>query len=226
VHEIVSIYLTHVRRTHAAYGYERDFHALARHLRIIVHPGPWNSAVSGPPPRITIAYEEYGSRRRFTSYHELAHILMQQIGIEDALVDYHGTYEEAEWDVEALCNLGASLLLMPDPMVEEALRLYGATPRALQHLREQAHASYSAALRRLVHHDPNASRAGFIATGRRVMDIARNHFALPFRTYDRLPDVFPSLSAEAGLVRVNVEETEANLLVIPGSRKCIGMFAT
>lgn len=70
-------------------------------------------------------------RQRFTMAHEVTHFLI--LADDDFLSDLHDAYEgeELEQNIEVLCNIGASEILIPRAELERLLVRYGASARAL-----------------------------------------------------------------------------------------------
>ncbi len=70
-------------------------------------------------------------RQRFTMAHEVTHFLI--LAEDDFLSDLHDAYEgdTLEENIEILCNIGASALLVPEDELEKLLRRYGQSARAI-----------------------------------------------------------------------------------------------
>ena len=64
-------------------------------------------------------------RQRFTMAHEVTHALI--LGDDDLLSDLHDAYEgdELEENIETLCNVGASEILVPQVQLEPLLARIG-----------------------------------------------------------------------------------------------------
>lgn len=194
-------YLDHVRRTHARQDHQTDFRTLAARLGITVAVGRTNYAALGDPPVISLTPWEFGQRRNFTGMHEIAHLLMQECGVEAALIREHGTLEEALPTIEAMTNFAAGLLLMPAPLMREALDWHGRTAMAVFHLWERSPASLGAALRRFVFDDLEARVAAFTTSGSYIADVAACNTRLPFWRYDRVPEIGVAMP-DANLMRL------------------------
>jgi Zn-dependent peptidase ImmA (M78 family) len=71
-------------------------------------------------------------RQRFTMAHEVTHFLI--LADDDFLSDLHDAYEgdHLEENIEVLCNIGASEILVPSAELEKLLSRYGHSARALQ----------------------------------------------------------------------------------------------
>lgn len=91
-------------------------------------------------------------RQRFTLAHEISHALL--LGDDDLLSDLHDAYEgdRLEQVIETLCNVGAAAILMPSALMEDMLRRFGPTGRALSELARRADVSASTALYALAEH--------------------------------------------------------------------------
>ncbi|AFZ66101.1 ImmA/IrrE family metallo-endopeptidase [Deinococcus peraridilitoris] len=225
--ELEATYLAHIQRTHAAYGYELDFRRLTNmmgvRVRIVDHE--YSSATANPPAVINLCKEDVGvgDHGRFTRFHELAHILMQQCDVDAALTFYYGDSDQAEEHIERLCNIGARLLLMPAPMLREARVSYGNSAQAVEYLRRHGRVSRSTALRRLVLDDPHASCAGMVSSGRYVSDLVRLNFRTPFGLFDKLPEEF-HLSDDQQSRRFRVEDVDVSSYRIPHTRTSISVL--
>jgi Zn-dependent peptidase ImmA (M78 family) len=70
-------------------------------------------------------------RQRFTMAHEVTHFLI--LADDDFLSDLHDAYEgeHLEENIEVLCNIGASEILVPRAELEVLLARYGQSARAL-----------------------------------------------------------------------------------------------
>ena len=182
--DAVASLLDFVAQLHARHDHPATPAEFATALGIRVLAGDEDSANAGPPALITYN-RAYGLRRRFTLWHEVAHILMAWHGLEAEL---EGQFDEdAPRHLEAVANLTAGLLAIPRPLMREAVGQHGVTPAAVLHLKEHSRMSEGVALRRMVYDDPEASRAAAVITGPYVADVARLNCWLPFWRYDRVP---------------------------------------
>lgn len=115
---------------------------IARDLGILVyrrHGWPDNisgrifrSSKAGPSGyAIEVNANHHENRRRFTIAHEIAHFILHPHLIGDELYD-DGLYRSGLSNrVEAQANKFAQRILMPDHLVQDALRRYGTNPRRL-----------------------------------------------------------------------------------------------
>lgn len=85
-------------------------------------------------------------RQRFTLAHEISHALL--LSDDDLLSAVHDSFEgeRLEEVIETLCNVGASALLLPSELLDDVLRRYGPTGRALYELARRADVSASVAI--------------------------------------------------------------------------------
>lgn len=156
-------------------------------------------ASAGPPPIILLTSFKPWGRAMFSAHHEIAHILLQELGFEDELIRVFGSLEEAEPTIERFCDLGAGFLLMPRTLVEQVTKQESDAPAIIYALHQQSRASLSAALRRWVHDDPEASRAAFTVSGDYVRDVATQNLWLPFWRHSPLP-AHPEFREHASLL--------------------------
>jgi Zn-dependent peptidase ImmA (M78 family) len=91
-------------------------------------------------------------RQRFTMAHEVTHALI--LGDDDLLSDLHDAYEgdELEENIETLCNVGASEILVPQVQLEPLLARIGRGARAISKISSQFQVSRSAACVTLAEH--------------------------------------------------------------------------
>ena len=189
VADLAEQFASYVEKEHRRFNHETEFHALAAAMGILVRPGRFNAATSGPPRLITLNADQYTPRRNFSAQHEIGHILLTQSGIEQELESRFETLEDADPYIEGFADLAASLLLMPQPLLEEAHKRYRDRPEAILHLTQEGRVSLGAALRRHVYADPHARRAAFVVSGNYIADVASANLWLPFWRYDRVPEV-------------------------------------
>jgi Zn-dependent peptidase ImmA (M78 family) len=106
-------------------------------------------------------------RQRFTMAHEVTHALI--LADEDLLSDLHDAYEgdELEANLETLCNVGASEILVPLAQLEPLLARVGRGARAVAKISTEFHVSRSAACVTLAEHlDTSAIVAVLRAKGK------------------------------------------------------------
>lgn len=124
-----------VDQTHRAFGYETDFWALSERMNIPVIQGEYNSSLvlpgQIPQPLITLRPEVYHGRWSFTRFHELAHAVLRDSGIETQLRYEADEPEQFRAWVEAYCNFGAAQLQIPNPELRRVLRRWGYSPEAV-----------------------------------------------------------------------------------------------
>lgn len=171
----------------AKHDYPRTPAAFARATRIRLVPGTEDSANAGPPAVVTYNTRFGLSYRRFSLWHEVAHVLMGWHGID---ADFEFWLDEGDGEVmrEKTANQLAGLLMVPRPFMTRALKAYGFTPAAVLELQELSGMSEAICLRQLVHHDPHASRAAAVFLGSQVVDVTMNNYRVPFKRYERVPE--------------------------------------
>lgn len=200
--------------THAAIQYALNEHEradwttqpdrLCWALGIRVIAGKRSSAHAGPPAIITLAREHYAPRQRFTMHHEIAHVLIQRAGLEDAILAEVDD-EDAHRHLEAVTNYVASLLVMPDVMISHALDTYGQHPETILTIQQIARVSLGAALRRFTY----AQRGGvttLLTSGAYIADLASTDPYNRLHRHQRLPDISAALPG-------------AQLLSLPSARR-------
>jgi Zn-dependent peptidase ImmA (M78 family) len=91
-------------------------------------------------------------RQRFTMAHEVTHSLI--LGDDDLLSDLHDAYEgeELENNIETLCNVGASEILVPQVQLLQLLARIGRGARSVSKISSQFQVSRSAACVTLAEH--------------------------------------------------------------------------
>ena len=181
-------FLSYVESEHARQDHQHDPWALAQGLGIRVIPGTLNRGSAGPPAVITLARDASKTRQRFTLHHEISHVLMQRLGLEDDILA-EVDEDDADEHLERVTDYAASLLLMPAPMVEQLVLAHDHAPALIPDLALRAQASLAAAMRRYVYADADAHRAAFVVHGSYIADVAACNYRLPFWLYDRVPEV-------------------------------------
>ena len=215
----------YVERVHAAYDHQTDFRCLASELGIRVRPGVHNSLVWGQPPLITLSAAEYGSRQGFSAMHEIAHLLLKECGAEDELLHHFGSLEDAAPCLEAWCNHAAGLLLMPAPLLYSVEAEHGLSASAVLNLHLRGRVSLGAALRRVVYADPQRHLAGFVSTAsRRVSDLAKLNFSLPFWFADALPAAIPAAAEQQKTFALG--GSEGSCVRVPGRGWGVGLLVS
>lgn len=186
---ILADYFDYVETEHAAVGYERRPRELCAALGIGYHVGPRSFALFHPEAElIVVRHEDFGSRALFSVAHEIAHILAHRGGY-DRLIRHHHTGVEPRRHLERVINHAAGRLLMPEPEVYRVRRVFGETPEAILALATSSGASEGAAMRRWVWQDVNEYRAAFVAQGNYIEDASACRARLPFRRWERVPEL-------------------------------------
>ncbi len=216
-------FTAYVQQVHAAHAHQTDFRQLAAGLGIRVRPAAHNSLVWGDPPLITLSAGEYGARQNFSAMHEVAHLLLKECGAEAELLRHFGNFEDAAPHLEAWCNHAAGLLLLPAPLLRAAQQAHGLSAQTVLSLHQQGRVSLGAALRRLVYAEPHRCLAGFVSTAsRRVSDLAKLNFSLPFWWADRLPAAVPSATFQQKTFALG--GSEGSCVRVPGQTLALGFL--
>jgi Zn-dependent peptidase ImmA (M78 family) len=86
---------------------------------------------------VFLSKKSSSERQRFTMAHEVTHFLI--LADDEFLSDLHDAYEgdELEENIEVLCNIGASAILVPQDELEKLLKRYGQSARALAKITQQ-----------------------------------------------------------------------------------------
>ncbi len=137
-----------------------DPYLVAKHLEVAVLPGcdleKTDAVLLRGPEGPYIVYDETvlsAGRKRFSIAHELSHLLLDRLNIEEDLVEA----------MERLCDAGAAEMLMPDPWFAEALDEVGIQADAVTPLAERFRVSRQAATRRVLDHlDGPAALGSFV----------------------------------------------------------------
>lgn len=127
----------------------RDSEALANGLGVrLVYTdlGERDGAYDPEHGVILIDRKASPQRQRFTLAHEVSHALL--LGDDDLLSELHDSFkdERLEQAIETLCNVGAATILMPPELLNDMLRRYGPTGRAIHELSRHADVSASSAM--------------------------------------------------------------------------------
>lgn len=179
--------IEYAQREHAAINFTTDPDKMARAWNIKFIPGNHNSASAGPPAIITLARDTYAPRQRFTVHHEFAHILIQRSGHEKAILKEVSS-ELSGRHLEAVANHIASLLVMPEPMIEQAFSMFGLHPETVLLLQKISGVSLAAALRRFTYASGEDRLTTFMVAGSYVHDVASTQDYAPVYRYQRVPD--------------------------------------
>lgn len=177
----------------AQHDYPRTPTAFARAMRIRLIPGKEDSSNAGPPAIITYNARFGLNYRRFTLWHEIAHVVMGMHGIDRDFDDWIGE-SSGEVAREQTASLLAGQLMVPRRVVRDATLKYGPTPAAILEMQDRTGMSEAVCLRSFAFSDPHASRAAAVFIGNTVTDVTSNNYRIPFRRYDRVPE--PAAIAE------------------------------
>lgn len=186
---ILADYFDYVEIEHAAVKYERRPRELCEALGIGYHVGPRNFALFHPEAElIVVRHEDFESRALFSVAHEVAHILAHRGGYDRLIRHYH-TGVDSRRHLEQIINHAAGRLLIPGPELHRVSRVYGETPEAILALASSSGASAGAAMRRWAWQDVSEYRAAFIAQGNYIEDATACRARLPFRRWERVPEL-------------------------------------
>jgi len=163
--------IAYALREHERADWTADGERLCHALGIRAVLGRENRAYAGPPAIITMTPEHYAPRQRFTMHHEIAHVLIQRAGLEDAIMAEVDD-EDGEAHLEAVTNYIASLLVMPDVMIRNALDTFGVHPETVLLIQSVAQVSLSAALRRFTYAHPDRAITTLLLSGPYIADLA------------------------------------------------------
>lgn len=186
---------------HAKHNHPRSPVQFARALGIKLIPGDEDSANAGPPAFVTYNRRLGLSAQRFSLWHEMAHVAMGWHGI-DAEFDHWPDEMRGEIAREQAANLLAAVFMVPRKVVQEALRKYGTTPAAIQHMQQESGMSEAVCIRRYLHNDLEGSRAVAVFVGSQVVDVAALNYRVPLKRYARLPEPGKGLEGNPKLRRV------------------------
>lgn len=161
--------------------------AFARALGIRLVAADEDSANAGPPAVVTYNARYGLSRRRFSLWHEMAHVVMGWHGIDTEFDEWVGDIDR-EHAREQMASIIAGQLMVPRRAVTDALKQHGWTGAAVLHMRRVTGMSEPVCVRRLVSHDVKASRAAAVFIGRQVVDVATWNYRVPLQRYERIPE--------------------------------------
>jgi hypothetical protein len=201
--------LAYAAKSHAQHDHKTCPERLCAVLGIRIIPGLQNRAVNGPPSIITLKRDRYAPRQKFTMHHEIAHVLIQRAGLEDAVLSEVDS-DSAQEHLEAVASHMGAALLMPDSLVRQSVRDWGDKPEALPSIQQGSGASFPAALLRYVTHNLEASRGAFATSGSYVAHAASINMRPIFR-YALIPDARASFP-------------EAELLSLPNRARTVGVM--
>lgn len=148
-------------------------------------------ANSGPPSIITLPLGLGAAAERQMLAHEVAHIFMQQSGLESELRAQWGVVgpETFRMHNETIASHLAGLILLPTPLRVQAERRYGVTPRAALELQRVTGLELKSVLDRLVYVDPDACRGAFVTCGKILTQLKTNNVWVEKSQYDRVHEL-------------------------------------
>jgi hypothetical protein len=182
-----------VDELHAQYDYDPDFWSLTRRLNIPVAVGEYNSAVilPGRPPRklITLNSDVYYGTWTFTRFHELAHFVLRDSGIEKQLRGEADDPNQFTAWVEGYCNFGAAQFQAPNPMLRRVLGRWGYAPHAVLELADLDGVDLFDAMHRVAHGflDDDARRTVMLIQNKRLRKCVSTTY-FPHDEGQRLPE--------------------------------------
>ena len=161
--------------------------AFARALGIRLVAADEDSANAGPPAVVTYNARFGLGRRRFSLWHEMAHVMMGWHGIDADLDTWIGEADRERLR-EQMASIIAGQLMVPRRVVADALKEHGWSGAAVVHMRRVTGMSEPVCVRRLVSHDVKASRAAAVFVDRQVVDVASWNYRVPLLRYERIPE--------------------------------------
>lgn len=159
----------------------------AQSLGIRLIEGDEDSANAGPPAVVTYNARYGLGRRRFSLWHEMAHVIMGWHGIDADFDTWVGEMDREQLREQAASIL-AGQLMVPRRVVNDALREHGWTGGAILHMRAVTGMSEPVCMRRLISHEIGGSRAAAVFVDRQVVDVATWNYRVPLRRYERIPE--------------------------------------
>lgn len=140
-----SIFLHAICDMHEHMKYTLCEEEIARFCDIRIIEGKTNEGGSGPPSIVQYVNTRSGQRNRFSILHEIAHVIMQRMNLEEPLIK-QGVARglDGMGFVEATANKAASLLLIPDTSIESATIFWGYHANAVLDLSDTCNASLEA----------------------------------------------------------------------------------
>jgi len=196
-----SDFIHYVKDLHAYANHEQHSYKLARALKIRVRVALQNSALPNAAAGPVIFLQPWWfAGNNDVTRHELAHVMLWWSGLETQVLHEYGL-DTGKRIIERLCNQAIAFLRIPQPLVDQAVKLYGVSARAVRHLMEATQSSCQMAIDRLVFDQPSEARAGFLIAGNYISEIAICNLRLPFWLGHRVPEpqiVLP----EASLLRL------------------------
>ncbi|SMB93396.1 hypothetical protein [Deinococcus hopiensis] len=178
-------YLYYLKAVQKELRHERHALKVAHYLGIRIRIGWANRCTPDHPngPLMVVTPWNYGNTD--VVRHEEAHIILWWSGLEAEIIAEFG--EELGWRVvENLCQFAVGFMRITQPMVDEAIRRYGVSAKAVRYLQKVSGADALTALNRLVYDDPRSCRAGFLLSGCYVAQTAECNWGLPFRWLDQV----------------------------------------
>ncbi|SRR5260221_5778881 len=125
-----------------------NLESVARRLnveKVLQEPLPFDGVLVRRKDRLTIKLNTHidPRRRRFTFAHELAHVLLTNGSVGSSRRSFRGT------EVERLCDIAASELLMPEPPARDFFKTHGVSPSSVCEFAASFDVSMQAAARRV-----------------------------------------------------------------------------
>ena len=189
-------FIQYVKDIQRHIGHEPHAFRAARLLKTRVIIGASNHVLTDTEPATIVVLPWNYGRNNDVMRHELAHVLLACSNIESVLIKEYGSRVAARAHIELLCNQAVAFLQITQPVVDEAVRRHGVTAQAVKFIQAATRADPATALRRLVHDDPYAARAGFLTVGKHIGEVAVCNYSLPFWVFDRVPE--PALKFAPG----------------------------
>ena len=151
-------FLAYVRQFHLEQDYSLDWRGLCegRGIKVTAATSNQHMILNGQS-LVTYDASEPRNRQTFTGLHELCHDLFRRAEEQFQALLEEKYPEHVSRDMEEkLCNEAASLLLVPDHVLEEALTEHGYHPRAVFELCNRAGSLAACLMRVLLSHDLEA----------------------------------------------------------------------
>lgn len=195
-------FMREVDRTHAKFDYTPDFWELTARMRIPVVTGSYNSAVYLPNALITLHPDVFHGCWTFTRFHELAHVVLRDSGIEQQLWHEADCIEQFRTWCEAYCDFGAAQFQAPNPLLHATLARHGYSPAAILELARLTGVDLFDAMSRVAHGflEDDAARTAFLTQGRYLRRAVTTSAWFPFQQGDSIPE--PALTLPGAILSV------------------------
>lgn len=180
-----SIFLHAICDMHEHMKYTLCEEEIARFCDIRIIEGKTNEGGSGPPSIVQYVNTRSGQRNRFSILHEIAHVIMQRMNLEEPLIK-QGVARglDGMGFVEATANKAASLLLIPDTSIESATIFWGYHANAVLDLSDTCNASLEATAYRWANCDDRRCGTVIVSKKNKVVCVAGKNFRRPVRKGD------------------------------------------